>query len=50
MTDTPALVPSAKCDVATNKVTATRAFKARLRIELRAANFNIWPKGRKWAN
>lgn len=31
-----------------NNVLATRKFKAYLRKELRAANFEIWAKGRTW--
>lgn len=30
-------------------IIATRRFKAQFRKDLRAANFVIWTKGRKWA-
>lgn len=32
-----------------NAIVATRRFKAQFRKELKAANFNVWAKGRSWA-
>lgn len=41
--------PTDSARVDGNEVTATRKLKASLRRELRAAGFDIWAKGRRWA-